>query len=346
MEGRRSLHVPAALRPQAQVAVQPRRLSATRRLGPGPHTMTTECGHHLATHSGAPLPTGDPRAHSPFLVGHAVDLATAQPPPLPRRPPSPSRRLPGPARPAPASSARFRPGRCPRRAGHGHAGRPRRPRPSQPGGCLPPPPPAATSFRSDRARTREHTDTGRRTLNTGRRTPGRSDARTGHWTPDTGRVDRHAWTLDGRSHRTLDAEHWPRTRTRGQGHGRRPHLLATTPSGRALGHPTVSCGQRLRRLATMTLGGGATCQRETASCSARQLLGRSAGLAAPQRTAVLTGNDHLGPGRWQPTLHGDVRAGGGLDGQAAGCRVTLWPSASSWWMRLRVLRSRSMRLAW
>jgi len=45
--GRRSLHVAAALRPRAQVPVQPGRLAATRRLGPGPHTVTTERGHRL-----------------------------------------------------------------------------------------------------------------------------------------------------------------------------------------------------------------------------------------------------------------------------------------------------------
>jgi hypothetical protein len=40
--GRRSLHVAAALRPRAQVPVQPGRLSGTTRLGPGPPMMTTE----------------------------------------------------------------------------------------------------------------------------------------------------------------------------------------------------------------------------------------------------------------------------------------------------------------
>ena len=45
--GRRSLQVAAALRPQAQLAVQPGRLAATRRLGPGPPTMTTERSRRL-----------------------------------------------------------------------------------------------------------------------------------------------------------------------------------------------------------------------------------------------------------------------------------------------------------
>jgi hypothetical protein len=45
--GRRSLHVAAALRPQAKVKVQSGRLPATRRLDPGPHTMTTERSRRL-----------------------------------------------------------------------------------------------------------------------------------------------------------------------------------------------------------------------------------------------------------------------------------------------------------
>jgi hypothetical protein len=44
---RRSLQLAAALRPHARVAVQVGRLAATRRLGPGPPTMTTERGRRL-----------------------------------------------------------------------------------------------------------------------------------------------------------------------------------------------------------------------------------------------------------------------------------------------------------
>jgi len=44
---RRSPLVAAAPRPQAQVAVQLGRLAATRRLGPGPSTVTTERGRRL-----------------------------------------------------------------------------------------------------------------------------------------------------------------------------------------------------------------------------------------------------------------------------------------------------------
>jgi hypothetical protein len=79
----------------------------------------------------------------PILVGHPVDLPTAQPP-----------------------------GQL-------------RARPSQPCGYLPQPPPLHDLPVGQR--TRERTDTGRLTLDNGRRTPGRSDA-----TPDTGQ--QFAWT--------------------------------------------------------------------------------------------------------------------------------------------------------
>jgi hypothetical protein len=45
--GRRSPLAAAAPRPRAYVAVQPGRLAATRRLGPGPSTVTTERGRRL-----------------------------------------------------------------------------------------------------------------------------------------------------------------------------------------------------------------------------------------------------------------------------------------------------------
>ena len=51
---RRSLHAAAAPQPHADVAVQPRRLAVTRRLGPRPPTMTTERSRHLATHPSSP----------------------------------------------------------------------------------------------------------------------------------------------------------------------------------------------------------------------------------------------------------------------------------------------------
>ena len=48
-----------------------------------------------------------------------------------------------------------------------------------------------------------------RTPDTGQRTPGRSDVRTGHWTPSRGQAS----VGTGHSHRTLDAGRWPGTRT-------------------------------------------------------------------------------------------------------------------------------------
>ena len=63
--GRRSLHVAAALRPREQVAVQLGRLSATRRLGLRPHTVTTErsCRLQLSYPSDATpdIPDSKPR---------------------------------------------------------------------------------------------------------------------------------------------------------------------------------------------------------------------------------------------------------------------------------------------
>ena len=62
---RRSLHVAAALRPRAHVAVQPGRLAATRRLNPRPPTMTTERSRHLAAHPGSSTNGQSSRASGP-----------------------------------------------------------------------------------------------------------------------------------------------------------------------------------------------------------------------------------------------------------------------------------------
>ena len=83
-----------------------------------------------------------------------------------------------PARPAPGSDSG-------RRGGHGHGGRPRRPQPSQPYAGLPTPH-STTSPRSDTADAGTH----------GHQTPDTRTLRRPHRTPDTGHVDRHAWTLD------------------------------------------------------------------------------------------------------------------------------------------------------
>jgi hypothetical protein len=93
------------------VAVQPRTLAATRRLGPRPHTMTTQGSRCLAAHPGSP-PTSDPPAH-PADPGRprarpSHDPTTAHDDGQVQADPSA-----GPARPAPGSTAAgaVRPGR-------------------------------------------------------------------------------------------------------------------------------------------------------------------------------------------------------------------------------------------
>jgi hypothetical protein len=185
--GRRSLHVPAALRPQAQVTAQPR-LSEVNRPRPSPHTMTTQRGHRQR------LPIGDPRAHPASPVGHSVGLAHCQPPPTTRTKSKSTLRWPSTAcrqLRGPGSNL----GQTTRR--HGHRGRPRRP--SQSCGCRPPHP-ATSSRRTQRtpdART-PGANTGHLDAQTPHRTPvtwtgtrGTPDARTGHWTPDAGHERGH-----------------------------------------------------------------------------------------------------------------------------------------------------------
>ena len=195
-------HVAAAPRPQAHVTVQPGRLSETRRLGPRPHTLTTERGRHR-------LPTdGRSSRIQPLPVDHAVEAATAQPPPTTTTPSS--RPAAGPARPRPASSATVHLGqtcRC------GHAGRPCRP-PAIPAARLPAPLPRTTTIPVGHSRRwKARTPDG----HTGRRRPdtGHLDAQTP--APDTGQLASHPWDT-GRSHRTP-------MRTGRRQHSRRPDLL-------------------------------------------------------------------------------------------------------------------------
>ena len=143
----------------------------------------------------------------PLLVGHAVELATAQPPPTTTARSTPTPRLAQQrlrqlrARGADSGSPR---------AGHGRSGRPRRPRPSQPYGCLPHRRAPGPHFGRTQ-RTRQRTNTGRPhrtpTPDAGQRTPGRSDARTGHWTPAPWTGKRGHWSL------APDTGRWPRTPT-------------------------------------------------------------------------------------------------------------------------------------
>ena len=122
------------------------------------------------------LPTGSDQrtilaCTRPLLVGHAVELATAQPPPTTTTRSKPTPRL---------AQHRLRQPRARgsdsdrRRAGHGPSGRPRRPRPSQPHGGLPHRPRSRTSLRPDTADAATHRhrtpDSGRRTADAGQRT--------------------------------------------------------------------------------------------------------------------------------------------------------------------------------
>jgi hypothetical protein len=180
----------------------------------------------------------------PIMVGHTVELATAQPPPTTTARSKPTPRL---------AQHHLRQLRAPgsdsgrRRARHGRSGRPRRPRPSQPYDCLPHRRAPGPHF--DRTqRTRQPTNTGRPhrtpTPDAGQRTPGRSDARTGHWTsvPWTGK--RGHWTPDT-GHRTLAEDVDRLTKARPASGPPGPPRRATA---RWDAQP-CSCGRRLRRSA-------------------------------------------------------------------------------------------------
>ena len=151
----------------------------------------------------------------PILVGHAVELATAQPPPTTTAKSKPTPRL---------AQHRLRQLRAPgadsgrRRAGHGRSGR-------------------------GNAQTPD--------AHTGRRTADTWTLRRPHRTLDTGHVDRQAWTLVARTgHRTPDTGH----RTLAEDVDRltkaRPASGPPGPPRRATARwdaQPCSCGRRLRR---------------------------------------------------------------------------------------------------
>jgi hypothetical protein len=143
-------------------------------------------------------PTNDPHVHPPILVGHAVELATAQPPPTTTARSTPTPRL-AQHRLRQLQARGADSGRP--RAGHGRSGRPRRPRPSQPSGCLPTAALQDLTSAGHSGRGNAQTpdaDTGRRTADTW-------TLRRPHRTLDTGPVDRQTWTLVTRTgHRTPD----------------------------------------------------------------------------------------------------------------------------------------------
>jgi hypothetical protein len=195
----------------------------------------------------APAPTNERSSRAPGPSWSATRSSWPPPHHLPRRRPGPNRRLGCPAAPAPASRRGADSGR--RRAGHGRSGRPRQPRPSQPYGCLPTPR-SRTSLRPDTAHAATHRHR-TPTPDAGQRTPGRSDARTGHWTavPWTGKPGH--WSLaPDTGHRTLDTGH----RTLAEDVDRltkaRPASGPPGPPRRATARwnaQPCSCGRRLRR---------------------------------------------------------------------------------------------------
>ena len=147
----------------------------------------------------------------PILVGHAVEQATAQPPPDDDGQVQTDASA-GPA-PAPASSTRRRLRQTTSRSWTQRA---TTPTPAIPAVRLPAPPPRSrTSLRPDIADAATHKHrTPTPGADTGRWTADTWTLRRPHRTLDIGPVDRQAWTLVTRTgHRTLDTGRWPRTWT-------------------------------------------------------------------------------------------------------------------------------------
>jgi hypothetical protein len=232
---------------------------------PLPHTMTTERSRHLAAHPGSPTNRAILARIRPILVNDAVDLATAPPPPTTvaessRRRPWPSTACASLANQVPMSRSWTR--------------RASTPIPAIPATRQPAPPPPSTTSPGRTPRTPgTH---GHRTptadAHSGHRTPDTRTLRRPHRTVGTGRGDRHAWTVDVRTGRRPLAEDATKARPASAPPGcRRPR-----PARGRWATRRCSCGQRLRRLATMTARRWAIYRRETACCLAGQLLGRSA----------------------------------------------------------------------
>jgi hypothetical protein len=224
-----------------------RKAHSDQRLGPGPHTMTTERSRHLATHPGSSTNGRSSRASG---LSWSATRSTL---PVPITSHDDGRvqadASTGPARPAPASIAWFRLGQMTSRSWTRRA---TTPTPAIPAIRPAPPPPSTTSLQADTADAGTH---GHRTptLDTG--PPDTWTLRRPHQTLGTGRVDRHAWTLDtGTGHWTLaeDADTVTKARSASD-------LLGYHVSGCALGHPTGFLWTALRRLATMTARRWAAC---------------------------------------------------------------------------------------
>jgi hypothetical protein len=202
-----------------------------------------------------------------ILIGHAVELATARPPPDDGQVQTDASA--GPAAPAPASSTRRRLGQTTSRSWTQRA---TTPTPAIPAIRLP-----------AHAALQDLTSAG----HSGRGNAQTPDARTGRWTRSRGQA-----SVDtGRSHRTPDTGRWPRTRTGDDGAAGIRTSWATTPSDRALGRPTVFLWTAPAALGSpCRLGGEAAFQRDMAS--RRQLLGRPA--RVERRLGALLSSDDYG----------------------------------------------------
>jgi hypothetical protein len=177
----------------------------------------------------------------PILVGHAVELATAQPLPTTTARSKPTPRLaqhrlrqhrdeaPTQADEEPVMDA------AGDHADPGH--------PSRTAAC--PPPCSRTSLRPDTADAATHRHR-TPTPDAGQRTPGRSDVRTGHWTPVPWTAKRGHWSL------APDTGHWTPDAGRGRGQGDEgaAGIRTSWPPRRATSRwdaQPCSCGRRLRR---------------------------------------------------------------------------------------------------
>src|SRR5215211_6020983 len=235
----------------------------------------------------APAPTNEPSSRAPGLSWSATRSSWPLPNHLPRRRPGPNRRLGWPSTACASFKTRRRLRQTTSRAWTQRA---TTPTPAIPAIRLPAPPPRSrTSLRPDTADAATHKH---RTPppDAGQRTSGRSDARTGHWTPVPWTGKRGHWSLaPDTGHRTPDAG-----RGRGQGDEGAAGIRtswATTPSDRALGRPTVFLWTAPAALGSpCRLGGETAFQREIAS--RRQLLGRSAGVE--RRLGALLSSDDFG----------------------------------------------------
>jgi hypothetical protein len=177
--------------------------------------MTTERGRYLATHPGSPTNGRSSRASGPS------QSATRSTSPLPTTSHNDAKSKPMPPLPSTACASLDR--QVPTGADDEPAvdtagNHVDRSPPSHATACptaTPPRPPGRTQW------TRERMDIGRRRWTPGRRTPGRSDARTGHWTAVAWTGTRgHCPLAPDTRHRTLAED----TDTVAK-HGRHPHLL-------------------------------------------------------------------------------------------------------------------------